>query len=83
MLDPFPPGTPDHSAAQAAFIEFDHVKRDTLIAVARGLLADVAHHDDATLARACKALITNSPSDRWRATILLAVLDVPGVCDVA
>ena len=43
---------------------------------ARAVIADTPHHDDATLARACRAVIDHShdPDERARAADLLALV---------
>ncbi|MCJ8139590.1 hypothetical protein [Falsirhodobacter halotolerans] len=68
--------TPDILPADASLAEFifpPH-SRPAAIAWGRERLADVLHHSDTDLTRACRVLISNSPEDYDRATKLLAVL---------
>lgn len=61
MHDPedFDPKIPAHDAPLTAFGLGPGEKRDTAIAWARGVLAEVAHFNDETIIRACKVIEAN------------------------
>jgi len=69
------PTIPDASAPVADFTQKLGLPRDSAVAWARGVIADVAHHCDPDIMRACKVIIANDNAFLITATELLRAVE--------